>query len=353
VNVNDPIFTDLALKVIAGRASEAERSELAERVAGHPELETELESLRADVAFAKEVLPLLGDEQVKAGELPGYARARLRAAVKRSLGNPARGRTTSGTSEEGVFRRWWWLLGLATAGAVGLTVLLLNRPHLTENSASEVAVKPLLQQTQNTESVLEIAGGKPSAASNPSEAHGNLSAQEVQSIGKIGFPGGPETPHGSNEPPIVAFPNDDAAKRSKQPFVPAAMNSSPVIQLAMLDSVGQTRGTAVWELTTGSAAKAPQGNLQVAAMLKETLHETNLMFFSDTAELKRWVGEWPSENEQPVFKIWYDRDTDEVGVSGLLGGKAQVNRKFAITTEQDLPSVLKAVSAFIRQQQSK
>ena len=86
MNVNDPLFTDLALKVIAGRASEAEQSELAARVADHPELEAELESLRADVAFAKEVLPLLGDERVKAAELPGYARARLQAAVKRSLG---------------------------------------------------------------------------------------------------------------------------------------------------------------------------------------------------------------------------------------------------------------------------
>jgi hypothetical protein len=249
VNVNDPLFTDLALKVIAGRASEAERSELAVRVARHPELEAELENLRADAAFAKEVLPLLGDEQVKAGELPGYARARLRAAVKRSLGNPASPQTTSNPTVVEMVWQWRWWLGLGTAAAVGLIVVSLNSTRMSVNTARNA-------------------------------------------------------------------------------------NSKPLVQLAMLDSMGQTRGTA-----------ALQGSLQLAATLKGGLEQTNLTFFSETAELKKWVEEWPSDNEQPAFKVWYDRDASEVRVLGRWGGKQQIERRFPVANERDLAAVLEKVVA--------
>ena len=245
MNVNDPLFTDLALKVIAGRASEVERSELAGRVAGHPELEAELESLRADVAFAKEVLPLLGDEQVKAAELPGYARARLRAAVKRSFGNPAPPQPTGKEIVVGMVRHWQWWLGLGTAAAVGLIVVSLNWTRMSVDTARMV-------------------------------------------------------------------------------------NSKPLVQLAMLDSMGQTRGTA-----------ALQRNLQLVATLTESLQQTNLTFFSEKADLKKWLDEWPDEQPQPIFKIWYDRDAGEVRVQGRWNGKLQVEKRFPVEKEQDLPAVLK------------
>ena len=154
MNVNDPLFTDLALKVFAGRASEAERSELAARVASHPEFEAELESLQADVAFAKEVLPLLGDEHVKAAELPGYARVRLRAAV---------------------------------------ILVSLNWPCLIGNTARNV-------------------------------------------------------------------------------------NSKPLVQLAMLDSMGQTRSTAASGFLKNSTLGVAQENLNLAATLKESLQQTEQRF---------------------------------------------------------------------------
>jgi hypothetical protein len=242
MNVNDPLFNDLALKVIAGRASEAERSELAARIAGHPELEAELESLREDVAFAKEVLPLLGDEQVKAGELPGYARARLRAAVKQNLGNPESSKLTWNTT---LVRQWRWWLGLGTAAAVGLIVVSLNWPRPTNNLAIDVHPKP-------------------------------------------------------------------------------------VVQLAMLDSMGPTR------------ASAPQSNLELAATLKETLQQTNLMSFSEAANLEKWVSEWPSDTEQPVFKVWYDRDAGEVRVLGRWRGKPQIEKSIPVASERNLPAALRA-----------
>jgi hypothetical protein len=248
VNVNDPLFTDLALKVIAGRASEAERSELAARVAGHPELEAELESLRADVAFAREVLPLLGDEQVKAGELPGYARARLHAAVKRSLGNPASPQPTSNANVVRMVLQWRWLLGLATAAAVALIVVSLNWPRLTGNTAGNV-------------------------------------------------------------------------------------NSKPLVQLAMLDSMGQTRGTTFSGPT----------DAELAATLKDSLLQTNLMVFSATPDLQNWLEQWPDDRNLSVIKIWYSRDAREIRVQSRKNKVVLFEKVFPVAKEDDLPSVLKNV----------
>jgi hypothetical protein len=242
VNVNDPLFTDLALKVIAGRASEAERSELAVRVAGHPELEEELESLRADVAFAKEVLPLLGDEQVKVGELPGYARARLHAAVKRSLGNTARPQPTSKATFGEMVRQWRWLLGLATAAAVALIVVSLNWPRLTGNTAGNV-------------------------------------------------------------------------------------NSKPLVQLAMLDSMGQTRG----------ATFSGPTDAELAATLKASLLQTNLTV------LQHWLEQWPDDRNLSVIKIWYNRDAREIRVQSRNNKGVLFEKVFPVAKEDDLPSALKNV----------
>ena len=288
MNVNDPLFTDLALKVIAGRASEAEQSELAARVASHPELEAELESLRADVSFAREVLPLLGDEQVKAAELPGYsyklvpmftlsedeqvkaaelpgyALARLHAAVKRSFGNRASPQTTSKAAVGEMVRQWRWWFGFGTAVAAAVILVSLNWPRLTGNTARNV-------------------------------------------------------------------------------------NSKPLVQLAMLDSMGQTRGAVAGaagsEFLKNLTLGAPQENLQLSATLKESLQQTNLMLFSEKADLKKWLAEWPSDNEQPAFKVWYDRDAGEVRVLGRRRGKQQTEQRFPVGKERDLPAVLREVVA--------
>lgn len=244
--MNDPLFTDLALKVIAGRASKAERSELAARVAGHPELEAELESLRADVAFTREVLPLLGDEPAKAGELPGYARARLRAAVKRSLGNPAPPQPTSNATVGEMVRQWRWLLGLGTATAVALVVVSLYWPRLAGNTARNV-------------------------------------------------------------------------------------NSNPLVQLAMLDSMGQTRGA------TGSGPT----DAELASILKESLLRTNLTVFSETTDLQHWLNQWPEQKEQVVIKVWFNRDSGELRVLAQRNANRLLEKSFSVKNEGDLPAVLK------------
>jgi anti-sigma factor RsiW len=84
--MNDQHFFDLAMKVIANQATDAERAELDSAVGTDPQLKAEMERLRAESRVFKEVLPLVEATEAKAGELPGYARARLQRKVLQTFG---------------------------------------------------------------------------------------------------------------------------------------------------------------------------------------------------------------------------------------------------------------------------
>jgi hypothetical protein len=337
VNVNDPLFTDLALKVIAGRASEAERSELAARVAGHPELEAELESLRADAAFAREVLPLLGDEQVKAGELPGYARVRLQAAVKQTFKQPTGARTDF--SMAGLFHRWQWWFGLSAAAAVGLIVACLHWPHRAGDMASRAGSQPSPQKplvAKNTLGILQEGplGGSLVIASNATPGLGQPhSGDRADSFAGTGIP----LSWGSNVAQVPAPPKGDLPDRTEQPPALEVTNLTPIIQLAMLDSVGQTRAGAALQSTT----------TQIGTRLKQALQQTNLTIFSETADLTHWLEQWSDQKEQTILKVWFNRDAGEVRVLAVRNGKRLIEKSFAVENEGQLPVVLKqAIESF-------
>ena len=73
-SMNDERFFDLAMKVIARQATDAERTELDARLARDPDLRAEFERLQADARTARDALPLVDATQATAGELPAYAR---------------------------------------------------------------------------------------------------------------------------------------------------------------------------------------------------------------------------------------------------------------------------------------
>lgn len=118
--MNDERFFDLAMKVIARQATEAERAELDAALAREPELKAKFERLQADVRTANGALPLVDATQATEGELPAYARGRLQTKVRQTLGRPA--------VEEGPDRSlvwvWRWVLGLVSATAVVVVVLI-------------------------------------------------------------------------------------------------------------------------------------------------------------------------------------------------------------------------------------
>ena len=67
--------------------------------------------------------------------------------------------------------------------------------------------------------------------------------------------------------------------------------STPVVQVAMLDTTGATRGDATNEI----------------AVLQEMWQKSAIQNFSDTAELEAWEKAWPSDTQRDTAKIIYDR----------------------------------------------
>ena len=131
-SMNDERFFDLAMKVLARQASDAERAELDARLATEPALRAEFERLQADARVAKEALPLVAAAQAATGELPAYARGRLQTKVRQALGRPD---TAAREPDRRLAWGWRWLLGLAAATAVIVLLLPIDRKSTRLNSS--------------------------------------------------------------------------------------------------------------------------------------------------------------------------------------------------------------------------
>jgi hypothetical protein len=232
--MNDQSFFDLAMKVIAHQATDAERADLGALLTQKPELRAEFERLQTDARVAKDVLPLIAACTTSTHEFPAYARERLQTAVRQTLGRPKFAAKEPARSPAW---GWRWVLCLAIATAV---VLLLALP---------------LFRTPNT----------------------------------------------------------------------------PVIQLAILDTGGGTRGADTSEVAT----------------LEETWKGTPVQNFSNASELQAWEKNWPSDGGRPAARIVYDRALGEVRVSARSQGIV-FQKTFPV--ERDLATTLQQAKSFIREQ---
>ena len=106
--------------------------------------------------------------------------------------------------------------------------------------------------------------------------------------------------------------------------------SGPVIQVAMLDLGGATRG----------------GDTNEVALLNRSWQNAKVDSFASADELRAWETNWP-DIKQPAIKIIYDRAAGEVRVLGRWDG-GTVEKTFLI--EQDLATTLKLVREFIQEQ---
>jgi hypothetical protein len=235
--MNDQSFFDLAMKVIARQATDAERAELDVLFAQEPELRVEFARLETDARVAKDALPLITACTESTAEFPAYARERLRTAVRQTLGRP---KSAAKEADRSSAWGWRWVLGLAIATAV---VLLLALPVLRTSSA-------------------------------------------------------------------------------------------PVIQLAILDTGGGTRG----------------GETNEVAILQETWKGIPVQNFSSASELEVWEKNWLSNGGRPAAKIVYDPAVGEVRVSGQSQGKV-FQKTFPV--ERDLATTFQQAKAFIREQTKK
>jgi hypothetical protein len=237
--MNEQEFFDLALKVIAQQASEAERAELDTQIARQPELKAEFERLQGDSRLAREILPLVNATEATAPELPAYVRERLQTKVRQTLGQAEPSAPSAGDEERRIMWRWRWLLGLAAATAVIALVAI-----------------PLLRQAP-----------------------------------------------------------------------------APVIQIAMLDPAGASRGADSRELV----------------LFQHTWTNASVDLFSAADKVRTWETDWPADGKGALVKVLYDRPAGELRVLGRWSGKT-----FAKTfvVEQDFGAALGQAKVFITEQTS-
>ena len=113
--MNDQRFFDLAMKVIARQAKDAERADLDALLAREPELRAEFTRLEADARVAKDALPLVDACASSTGQFPAYARERLQTTVRQTLGRP---KSAAEEPDRSLAWGWRWVLGLTAATAV-------------------------------------------------------------------------------------------------------------------------------------------------------------------------------------------------------------------------------------------
>lgn len=106
--------------------------------------------------------------------------------------------------------------------------------------------------------------------------------------------------------------------------------SGPIVQVAMLDTVGVVRGTENTE----------------TEIFKQQWENSTVEKFDQTVPLQNWETNWPT-GDKLMAKVVYDRAVGEVRVFLHKGNKTQ-QKTFVI--EQDLATTLKLVADFIRTQ---
>jgi hypothetical protein len=115
-------------------------------------------------------------------------------------------------------------------------------------------------------------------------------------------------------------------------LVPVLTKSpGPIVQVAMIDLVGTTRGTNAVEVET----------------LRQTWKESPVESFSSTSALGEWEKTWPGKGKKPVVKVIYDRSAGEVRVIGHFDQK-EFQKTFPL--EPDLQTALRRVASFIAEE---
>jgi hypothetical protein len=107
--------------------------------------------------------------------------------------------------------------------------------------------------------------------------------------------------------------------------------NAPVIQLAILDTGGGTRGADTDEV----------------AMLKETWKGIPVQNLSSVSELEAWEKNGPNDGGRPAARIVYDPASGEVRLSGRSQGRV-FQKTFPV--ERDLATTLQQAKAFIQEQ---
>jgi hypothetical protein len=111
-------------------------------------------------------------------------------------------------------------------------------------------------------------------------------------------------------------------------------SAPPLIQVAMLDTAGATRGsdTNAWSL------------------LRQSWEHATIDSFTDPEALHAWETNWPAPNKRPVVKVVFDPATGEVRLLGRWKGESFGK---TLPVEQNLTATLEQAQLFITQRTSR
>lgn len=203
------------------------------------------------------------------------------------------------------------------AGLAGATTL--NEPAMPESVREELLehlqetfdhAKPELTETQSPDAIQRVAGvGTREVTWRWAliPAFG-LAVLFLISLNKI------------NQDPVPASP----------PKIAQTQAETPVIQIALLDVVGQTRGT----------------NDPIRVQLQHAWPETKLIDFAQSSTMKTWRGDWPTSTDS-VIKILYKVSTGELTLTGQIKGENK-EETFTLTDPQELPVLIQQAQATLK-----
>jgi len=106
---------------------------------------------------------------------------------------------------------------------------------------------------------------------------------------------------------------------------------APVIQVAMLDTAGPSRGSEAKE----------------QALLQQTWNKAVVDSFVSAESARAWETNWPGDGRGAVVKVLYDRAAGELRVLGRWKGRSFA-RTFVV--EDDFAAVLNQANEFIQEQ---
>jgi hypothetical protein len=109
--------------------------------------------------------------------------------------------------------------------------------------------------------------------------------------------------------------------------------TSPLVQVAMLEMAGTTRGSDRSEMS----------------LLRQTWDKAPVDSFTGTEALHAWETNWPAQIERPVVKVVFDRAAGEVRILGRRKGESFA-RNFLV--ERNLAVTLEQAKSFIKQRTS-
>ncbi len=115
-------FNDLALRVIAGEATDTERQALEAELSAHPERRDEFDQVKITHEVLRTTAPMTEAARATEPELPAYRLNELRTAVRQHFG-PAAQRSGMGKASSAWLQAFRWIF--AGGGLTALTLLLV------------------------------------------------------------------------------------------------------------------------------------------------------------------------------------------------------------------------------------